>query len=179
MVARFLLTLVSAWSAWPITLAAQDCPCPVVGPAARAPAGDSLGGVILGVTLDRYLVGSYGLTAVSFRGTHLTPSHWGSEFGFGLLPVEGTSNVGVITDLGMAYQSGSMGSLVLLKGGVTGVYGGGGGLFGFYGGAGIAARLSKGLMVRVDLTRRWFLAPGEVPRVWLVSVGLASLSIKR
>jgi hypothetical protein len=160
-------------------LAAQDCPCIPVDAPAPDSGRDSLQGLLLGITLDRYLIESYGATAVSFRGLHLTPSHWGSEFGFGLLPVEGTSNVGVITDLGTAFQSPHTGSVILLKFGATGIYGGGSGLFGLYAGAGVVGQIAKGLTIRLDLTRRWYVAQGQLPQIWLFSVGVGTIPVRR
>lgn len=159
-------------------VAAQDSPRPPVTVPATDSSRETLRGFSMGVTLDRYLIASYGATAVSLRGLNLSPSHWGSEFGFGLLPVEGTSNMAMIVDLGTAYQTPSTGSVVMIKLGSTGIYGGNGGLVGLYGGVGIVGRIAKGLVIRMDVTRRWFLAPGELPQIWLVSVGVASLTTK-
>lgn len=156
---------------------AQDRPRPPVCVPADSTRSDSLEGFGLGVTLDRYVIQDYGgATAFSLRGLRISPGRWGSEFGVGLLPVAGTSALGIVTDLGTTYQSPSAGGVFLLKFGATGLFGGGNGLFGMYGGAGVAGKIGKGMILRVDITRRFFLAEGGLPQVWLFSFGFAAVT---
>ena len=136
-------------------------------------------GLSLGATVDRYLTGEYRFTAYTFRGVTLKPAAWGSEFGFGLLKAGDGNQIGVIADLGTAYDVVIPGGLLLVKLGAEGVYAGAGGLTGVYGGLGLLGVLGKGLGLRMEVTRRWYLVQGEIPEVWVLSLGLTSVPLKR
>ena len=170
-VALLLLLALRPW-----VLVAQDS-API--PAKQMP---TLQGLSLGGTVDRYLVGDEPYTAVSFRGLALKPAGWGAEFAFGLLPdVDSYNRAALVMDLGTAYGICLPGSLLLLKAGSTGIFelSQSGALLGAYGGVGLVAPLAGGVGLRVEATRRWYLAFGEQPEVWVLSVGLTSIPLRR
>jgi hypothetical protein len=157
----------------PGIVAAQDS---ASVPKARAFA---LRGRSFGATLDRYLVGGRGFTALTFRGITLDPGAWSAEFGFGLVP-DADEHCALTMDLGTAYNVQAPGSLLLVKAGATGIFalGEGGTVVGAYAGAGLLVPLVRGAGLRLEGTRRWYLVLGPPP-VWLLSVGLTSIPLRR
>jgi hypothetical protein len=170
------LLLLFALTAAPGVLPAQD------STAARVQPTPMLEGLSLGGTVDRYLVGGVAYTAISFRGVTFKPACWTPEFAFGLLPEEGDHNrAALTTDLGTAYGIGLPGSLLLLKAGSTGIFdlSEGGTLVGGYGGVGVVAPLGGRVGLRLEATRRWYLVAGAQPPVWVLSLGLTSIPLRR
>lgn len=172
-VCRYLLLLVL--TAAPAVLPAQDSTAAPVQPTAV------LEGLSLGGTVDRYLVGGVPFSAISFRGVTFKPEAWAPEFAFGMLTEGGGQNgVALTTDLGTVYGIGLPGSLLLLKAGSTGIFvPSGGALVGAYGGIGVVAPLAGGVGLRLEATRRWFLVAGGQPQVWVLSLGLTSIPLRR
>lgn len=173
-VTRLALLAVLALSPGVLTAQGSDS---AGGESAPSPRGLGLGG-----TVDRYLVGGESYTAISFRGVTFKPEGWSPEFAFGVLPPVGDDGpVALTTDLGTAYGIPMPATVLLLKAGSTGIFGlsGGGALVGAYGGAGVVALLGGGVGLRFEATRRWYLVPGRQPAVWVLSLGLTSMPLRR
>jgi hypothetical protein len=130
-----------------------------------------------GASIERFR-GEYRLNVVNYRRTDLTPAGYGSDVAIGFAPdYLGVRTLLLDLDLGFAYAVPVGPARLLLKGGaaaffaigeVHDVYPG------LQAGVGTALPLQRRCYLRLDLSRRIYLVPGETLRLWSVGVGLSA-----
>ena len=155
---------------------------PAVSWPAQAQVGPYLpNGKALGVSATRYtqtLSLDESVTALTFRRSDLRQYAVGLNLDAGIFPQALPSALVATLDVGPGYNLSLPGATVVLRGGVSGIFGIGGGALlipGAHLGASALVRVDSRAAVRLDLLRHLYLSDGEVYPLWSLGFGFAVL----
>jgi hypothetical protein len=137
------------------------------------------GARLIGASVERFTTGEGHLTAVNFRQTQVNPGQVGLDVAVGFVPSYLAVQALLLNlDAGIAYPMVAGPARLLIKGGPASFLGVGQDVVlypGLQAGFGLAIPLERRCFLRLDLSRRLYLDPGEgTIGFWSIAIGLAA-----
>jgi hypothetical protein len=138
-------------------------------------------GPVSGISVDRFhYEDAGGITGVCFHLSRLRHNGGGPELGVTVFPQYLQLPALVMApDFGVAYNISLPAATLLLRGGGGALVGLGGGVHAFFPGAhlggGALVHLDRGLALRADVLKRWYLVDGGTEPYWSIGLGFSVL----